>query len=212
VATLHRVLGVLSLGLLLALCVGICRRGKLGQSLIFSAYVAAATLFTALILLFPASYTPATYLVKQGIYDSLLFGMSLELSYRVFTAFGGIADRVRGVLAIGVAGSSLAVLLLTPPNRAYADLARYQPGITTAGIWCLAFVALLIVWYQIPVPPFTRSIILGYVPYLVVFVICVDLIGRWGWKAIPNLNVLNAAAYDAAIGYLAYAAWRKDRA
>ncbi len=209
-ATLHRFLGILSLGLLLALCAGIVRRGKVGQSFVFSAYVAAATLFTTLILLFPASYTPQAFIVKQGIYDSLLFGMSLEISFRTFSAFSGIASRVRGFLALAVVGSSLAIFLLTPPNPTYSDLARYQPGITTAGIWCLSFVAMLIVWYQIPVPAFTRSIILGYVPYLVIFVVYVDLIGRMGWGAIRNLNVMNASAYDAAVGYLAYAAWRKD--
>jgi hypothetical protein len=186
------------------------RRGKVGQSFVFSAYVAAATLFTALILLFPASYTPQAFIVKQGIYDSLLFGMSLEISFRAFSAFSGIANRVRGFLALAVAGSSLVIFLLTPPHPTYSDMARYQPGITTAGIWCLAFVALLIVWYQIPVPSFTRSIILGYTPYLVVFVVCTDLIGRLGWGAIREINVANALAYDTVAGYLAYAAWRKD--
>jgi hypothetical protein len=210
VTGLHRVLFVLSLGLLVALCAGILRRGKIGQSFVFSAYVAAATLFTTLILLFPDSYTPEAFIVKQGIYDSLLFAMSLEISFRAFSAFTGIANRVRGFLAFAVAGSSVAVLILTPHNPAYSDIARYQPGITTAGIWCLAFVALLIVWYQIPVPAFTRSIILGYVPYLVVFVVYIDLIGRLGWGSIQNLNVLNVSAYDASVGYLAYAAWRKD--
>lgn len=209
-ASLHRVLGILSLVLLVSLCAGLVRRGKTAQSLLFSTYVLAATTFTALILLFPKHYTPGAFIVKQGIYDSLLFGMSLELAYRVFAAFKGIADKVRAVLAVGVAASSVLVFLLTPQNPAYSDLGRYQPGITTAGIWCLSFVALLIVWYQIPVPAFTRSIFLGYVPYLVVFVVYVDLIGRLGWGAIAGLNVLNASAYDAAVGYLAYAAWRKD--
>lgn len=207
---LHRGLFVLSLALLVLLCLGLVRRAKLGQCFLFSAYAAAATCFTGLILLFPDSYTPEAFIVKQGIYDSLLFGISLELSYRVFAAFTGIAARVRAFLAFSVAASSLGIFLLTPTNPAYSDLARYQPGITTAGIWCLAFVALLIVWYQIPVPAFTKAIILGYVPYLVIFVVYIDLIGRLGWGEIKGLNILNASAYDLAIGYLAYAAWRKD--
>jgi hypothetical protein len=82
--------------------------------------------------------------------------------------------------------------------------------VTTAAIWCLAFVGLLIVWYQIPVRTFTRSIILGFVPYLVVFVICTDLIGRLGWGVVPQLNVVNAFAYDILAAYWVYAAWRKD--
>ncbi len=209
-ALLHHLLVFLSLGLLTLLCGGIMRRRKIGQSWVFSAYIAAATFFTALVLLFPSSYTPEAFMIKQGIYDSLLFGMSLELAYKAFHAFRGIADRVRSFLAAAVVVSSFVVLLLTPTNPAYSDFARYQPGITTAGIWCMSFVALLIVWYQIPVPAFTRSIILGYVPYLVVFVVCVDLTGRLGWGEIQHLNIMNAAAYDGAAGYLAYSAWCQD--
>jgi len=192
------------------LCFGLLRRGKASQCFTFSAYAFAATVFTALILAFPEHYSPGAFLIKQGIYDSLLFGMSLEMAFKVFSAFRGIADRVRALLAVAVTASTLAVVFLTPPNPMYADLSRFQPGITTGGIWCLVFVALLIVWYQIPVPAFTRAIILGYVPYLVVFVVCTDFIGRLGWGAIGGINVANALAYDTVAGYLAYAAWRKD--
>lgn len=206
----HRVLAVVGLLLLFALFVGVVHRRKATQCSAFSAYITAALVFGILILSFPGAYTPQAFLIKQGIYDALLFAMAIELSVRVFAAFKGVADRVRTLLGVAVLVSTASVFLLTPQNVRYADLARYQPGITTAGVWCLAFVALLIVWYQIPVPAFTRAIILGYVPYLVVFVVCVDLIGRLGWAAVQGINVANALAYDAVAGYWVYAAWRKD--
>lgn len=149
-------------------------------------------------------------MVKQGIYDSLLFGMSLELAIRTFAAFTGIARLVKLSLGAAVALSTTVIFLATPVSPDYASFIRFEPGITAAGIWCLAFVGLLIVWYQIPVPPFTRAIILGYVPYLMVFTVYTDLITRLGWGAIQNLNLLNAVAYDAVAAYWVYAAWRKD--
>jgi hypothetical protein len=149
-------------------------------------------------------------MVKQGIYDSLLFGMSLELAFRTFAAFTGIARFVRLFLGGAVALSTAVIFMATPANPGYDSFMRFQPGVTAAGIWCLAFVGLLIVWYQIPVPNFTRAIILGYVPYLVVFTVYTDLINRWGWGAIQNLNVLNALAYDAVAGYWVYSALQKD--
>ncbi len=206
----HRVLVLLALGLLALLLVALFRGGKARQCFLFSTYVSSVVLFNVLILLFPQHYSPEAYMVKQGIYDSLLFGMSLELSIRTFAAFTGIARMVRVLLASAVALSTATLIFVTPGNSDYESLLRFQPGITTAGIWCLAFVGLLIVWYQIPVPAFTRSIILGYVPYLMVFTVYVDLITRLGWGAIDNLNVLNAFAYDAVAGYWVYAAWRKD--
>jgi hypothetical protein len=207
---LHRVLGILGALLLVLLVSILFRQSKAKQCVLFSAYVIAAALFTTLILLFPAHYSPQAYMVKQGIYDSLLFGMSLELAIRTFAAFTGIARFVRMFLGGAVAVSTAGILLATPANPGYDSFMRFQPGITTAGIWCLAFVGLLIVRYQIPVPAFTRAIILGYVPYLVVFTVYIDLINRWGWSALPNLNLLNAIAYDMVAGYWVYSALQKD--
>ena len=201
---------ILGLGLMALVVIALFQRGRARQCFAFSAYMVVATSFGVLILGFPSRYTPQVFLVKQGIYDTLLLCMAIELSIKVFAAFRGVAQRVRALLAMAVIGSTAAIFLLTPSNAPYSELARYQPGITTGGIWCLAFVALLIVWYQIPVPTFTRAIILGYVPYLVVFVICVDMIGRLGWGAIQGINLANAVAYDSVAGYWAYNAWRKD--
>lgn len=206
----HRFLYLLSLVLLALLCLGMIRQRKLGQSVAFSLCIAVATSYSLMVFIFPDSNTPEAFMVKQAVYDSLLFAMALEIAYRAFAAFRGIADRVRALLAAAVALSTLAIFLATPANQQFSDLGRYQPAVTTAGLWCLTFVALLIVWYQIPVPPFTRAIMLGYVPYLVVFVFCMDMLARRGWSFVHSVNTLNAAAYDAAAGYLAYAAWRKD--
>lgn len=209
-ASLTYGLFVVSFGLLLLLCVGMLRTGRARESVAFSLYVLAATLFSGLFLVSPETNTPELFIVKQGLYDSLLFGMALEISYRAFAAFRGIATWARGTLAGAVVTTTIGVFLLTPVNHEYAHIGRYQPGTTTAGLWCLTFVALLIVWYQIPVPSFTRAIILGYVPYLVVFVVCFDLIERLGWGVIENVNLVKTGAYAACAGYLAYAAWRKD--
>ena len=207
---IHRALTFLGLGLMTLIVVGLLRTGRVRESVAFSCYIGVATLFGFAIVSSPSLYTPEVFMVKQGIYDGLLIGMAIELSIRVFGAFRGVAQRVRAQLAAAVIASTVIVLLVTPENAAYGDLSRYQPAITTAGIWCLSFVGLLIVWYQIPVPSFTRAIILGYVPYLLVFVVCTDLIGRLGWGAITGINTANAVAYDALAAYWAYAAWRKD--
>lgn len=206
---MHRALVVLGFVLALAALLGVLRRGRVTQCLSFFLLVTASAGFTGLFLVNPQGNTPALFLFKQGIYDSLLFAIALELSFRAFSAFQGVASKVRTLLAIVVVVSTAAVFFLTPDSP-YSHFWRYQPSVTTAGIWCLTTVALLIVWYQIPIRSFLRSIILAYVPYLVVFVICVDLIGRLGWGAIPRINLLNAVAYDVMAAVWAYAAWRKD--
>lgn len=207
---LHRALMVLGLGLMTLVVVGLFRSGRARECLAFSAYITVATTFVFGIIAFPAWYTPEVFVVKQGIYDTLILGMAIELSIKVFGAFRGVAQRIRAQLATAVIVSTALVFLSTPEDASYSNLARYQPAISTAGIWCLAFVGLLIVWYQIPVPSFSRALILGYVPYLLFFVVCVDLIGRLGWEAIEGINTANAVAYDTVAAYWAHAAWRKD--
>ncbi|MBX7187644.1 MAG: hypothetical protein K1Y01_21050 [Vicinamibacteria bacterium] len=206
----HRLLAVAGFSLLSVLLIILFRTGKVRQCVTFSAYVSVVVAAGVLIYLFPAAYTPDAFQMKQGIYDSLLFGMSLELAIRTFAAFTGIAAIVRLMLGGAVALSTSLILMATPVNSDYSSFIRFEPGITAAGIWCLTFVGLLIVWYQIPVPAFTRAIILGYVPYLMVFTVCVDLVSRLGWGAVQNLNVLNALAFDAVAAYWVYSAWRKD--
>ncbi|MEO8359356.1 MAG: hypothetical protein ABI672_04945 [Vicinamibacteria bacterium] len=208
--TLQRGLVFFGIGLMVATVFGLFRNGKTRLSVVFTIYITLATIFTILIVGFPLRYTPEAFMIKQGIYDTLFMCMALELSIKVFAAFRGVATRVRAFLALAVIASTVAIFVLTPQNLTYSDLARYQPEITTTVVWCLSFVALLIVWYQIPVPAFTRAILLGFIPYQMVFVIYTDLIGRLGWGALPGLNLLNTVAYDAVAAYWAYAAWRKD--
>ena len=207
---MHRALAFAGWGLIVALLAGLLWRGKAAQAAAFSIYVGVNAAFGCVILASPGSYTPEMFMVKQGIYDSLLFAMAIEIAFKVFSNFAGVARKVRGLLAGAVVVSTSAILLVTPRSLDYSHLSAFQPAVTTAGIWCLAFVATLIVWYQIPVPPFTRAVILGYVPYLVVFVICADLLGRLGWGVVREINIMNAIAYDVVAGYWAYAAWRKD--
>ena len=208
--TILRALVALGAALLALLAVTLLRRGKARESFLFTVYIIAAASFTTAFLLFPSAYTPEAFMVKQGIYDSLLFGMSLELAIRTFAAFRGIAAFVRSALGVAVAVSTGLIMLATPASADYNSFMRFQPGVSAAGIWCLAFVGLLIVWYQIPVPTFTRAIILGYVPYLMVFTVCLDLISRLGWGQVQNLGYLNAVAYDTVAGYWVYTASRKD--
>ena len=115
----HRALILLGFVLLVAVAAGLFRQGKARQCLMFTTYVCAATLFTFLIWAFPDRYTPEAFMVKQGIYDSLLFGMALELSVRTFSAFTGVARFVRMLLALAVTTSTTVIFLYTPVTSGY---------------------------------------------------------------------------------------------
>ncbi len=207
---LQRCLATFGLVAMWAVSLGMLYTGKARQSVAFLSYVSVGALYGLMITFRPDLHTPEAYSIKSGIYFTLFFLMAMEIGFKSFGAFQGVARWAKGLLAAFVAASTAAVLFLTPQSLVYADLASYEAPITTAAIWCLSFVALLVVWYQIPVPAFTRSLLLSFVPYLAVFVVCDNLLVRHGWGIVKITNSMNALAYDVMATYVAYAAWRKD--
>jgi hypothetical protein len=205
----HRAIAITSVGLVLVAVAGLVVRHKLSLWVCFSAYLAAVGGFGVLIAARPDLYSPEVWMVKQGIYDSLLLGMSVELAYRVFSLYRGIAARMRLVVSLMVIATTVVVGLLLPRPE-YAVIWKHQPTVTVCGIWILTATSLAIVRFQIPIAPFVSASLVGLVPYLLVFTICEDLLGRLGWGAIGGLNIANAIAYTCASAYWAYAAWRRD--
>jgi hypothetical protein len=206
---LQTLLAYSAMGLLLTALAGLAVRGKWRASVTFFVYLTAVTGFGAAILANPSINTPGFWLVKQGIYDALLFALSIEIGVSAVAGFPGLANRAKAWLALIVLASTGFVFVMTP-TAGYAEYLRYQPAVTTAGIWCLTSVALIIVWYQLPVAPMQRAILLAYVPYLVVFVVVTDLTTRLGWTRMGELSAVRSVAYLVATAYWAYAAWRKE--
>jgi hypothetical protein len=70
--------------------------------------------------------------------------------------------------------------------------------------------ALLVVWYRIPLLPFQKAILVGFVPYLVVFVSLLNVLRHHGWQVREWVNLLDATAYLGAASWWAWAAWRPE--
>jgi hypothetical protein len=80
-------------------------------------------------------------------------------------------------------------------------------------LWLLTATALLVVWYQVPLHAWPRAILLGFVPYLLVFVIALDLLKRHGWAALhAGAGILDSAAYLALLLFWNRVVWRRDPA
>ena len=76
-SAIHRALVVLGFALAVAVLIGILRRKRVAQCIGFTFLVLASAGFTGLFLVYPQGNSPALYLLKQGIYDSLLFAIAL---------------------------------------------------------------------------------------------------------------------------------------
>jgi hypothetical protein len=198
---------------LVALLAGLLWRRRARLCWSFAAYALAILVGNSLASFWPAQfYTPSFWVLKQGVYDALKMAIALELAGRAFIAFPGAMRVARRVFLAVLALSTFVLTALTPPSS-YLTLWEWQPGIATAALWLLTATALLVVWYQVPVHEWQRAIMLGFAPYLLVFVTVLDLLRRHGWAALhAGTGLLDSAAYLALVTFWAWAAWRRDPA
>lgn len=194
---------------LVALLVGMSVRGRILRCWTFFVYVVAVLLGNSLSTLLPALFFNASFwTLKQGVYDVLKAAIAIELAARAFAAFPGAWRTARAVLAALLGASTVWVAWLTP--RSYEMLWEWQPRAVTAAVWLLTATALLVVFYQVPIGDWQRAILLGYAPYLLVFVTAMSVLRRHGWAAREGASLLDATGYLAVVLFWAWAAWRRD--
>ena len=138
--------------------------------------------------------------------------ITLELAYRTFQAFPGARATVRRVLLLLVIASS-AILMAAPWDATYgAALFEWQPRMLTANIWMLNALAVVVIWYRVPIHAFHKAILLGFVPYLLVFTILLRLLRHYGWDILPIVQAAEPAAYMLLMSWWAWAAWEPETA
>ena len=196
---------------LVALLVGMLWRGRLRQCWSFGAYLVTVLAGNSLVSFWPEQFRTASFWVyKQAAYDLLKLAVALELLYRTLRAFPGTWRAARLVVLVLLSVSAFVLAVLTPRSSVFT-MWEWQPSVVTAAIWLLASVALLVVWYQVPVTDWSRAIMLGLAPYLLVFLTIVDLLRRLGYDLVRSgLGTIDSLAYLALVLFWTRAAWRRE--
>jgi hypothetical protein len=104
---------------------------------------------------------------------------------------------------------------LEPPEGAPALgplVTRIQPRVLNGSVWLLTAIAGLILWYRLPVRPLHKAILVGLVPYLLVFSVSMNLLESRGWGIVEIASYLHTLAFLLALVYWTFAAWRPDEA
>jgi hypothetical protein len=181
----------------------------------FAVLVAAVGASNLLIGLWPQRfYGWSFWQTKETAHDVIRFGMAIELALRTFRAFPGALATARRALLVGCALTWIAVSAVptavqpTAGERVLVFAAELHPRVLNGTIWLFTAIAALILWYRIPVHPFHKAVLLGYVPYLLVFTIVFNALGQLGWQRVTLLSYANQVAYLALVTYWAHAAWR----
>ncbi|HVR70927.1 MAG TPA: hypothetical protein VMT87_08785 [Vicinamibacteria bacterium] len=166
----------------------------------------------SLVALWPAQFhRNQVWRAKETVLILVRLAMVVELAIRVFRGFPGALAAARRLLLVICASTFLAVLAL-PVRRGGHEgfVGEIMPRVLNGTIWLFAALAVLILWYRLPVHWFQKAILLSYVPYLLVFTVAMNMLGDLGWQRAAWADTLSVVAYLLLLLYWTYTAWRRD--
>jgi hypothetical protein len=213
----------LHLGVKVALAialVGIFARKRHTECWMLPVYLVVVLVCDSAVALFPAQLFHWNVSVVQiWTYNLLAFGVALELARRAFQAFPGAAATARWVFLAILVITGLSIFAATPPaavrsnsNFYVTALLTFQPRLINATIWLFVVTARLVIFFNIPVSNWHRSVSLSFTTYLVVSVTLLNLMKSFGWNIQSFVNFFDGSAYLALCCWWALSAWQKSEA
>ena len=204
-----------TLALLFGLLLGLVIRGRCATCRFFTAYVAYVLVWGTLIMAWPSVfYTSSAWAIGQIAESLLLLGVGIELGYRVLKVFPG-ARRSAGMLLL-IVSVSVAMTVLTAPAPLIHPgspgswvLLAYQvfPRLSTGVAWLLTAIGALILWYRLPLEHLEKAVLLGLIPYLLVFTIALNLGTSFGLRFGQHADYAHTTAYLGLVGYWTHVVW-----
>lgn len=204
-------LGALGEALQATILAGLIVRGRVRRCYSFALYVLAVLVCETLITVRPTQFLRWDFWIFKEILHSVLkFAIAFELAARTFRAFPGARSTARGVVFVVVFGS-LAAVLAVPTGQVpgFPELAsQILSRILNGTIWLFTALAAVILWYRLPVDLFHKAILVGFVPYLLVFTVALNALDAVGWQHQELASYAQGVAYLLLLSYWARAAWR----
>jgi hypothetical protein len=194
---------------LLVMLAGLVVRRRVSECYSFVAYAVIVLVCGPLMALWPSRFwTKDFWLLRQALYDAAKMVVSVELAWRVFRPFPGAMRAARG-WALVVLPMAL-LLIASLPSIDYSTWGAWQPRMMMGCMALFAVTASLSHWYNLPVRPWHRALILGFSGYLVVFTLLLQVLRNYGWVIRFWYNLADSLAYLALIIWWAVEAWRPD--
>jgi hypothetical protein len=183
------------------------RRRHYQRMPLFTLYVGGDVLSNVVVAL---HYTRETWMLQQVVTAALRFGVTLELTYCIFGAFPAAAATARRVMLVILVATALTAISASTPDAVYTrSHAEAIPRLAAAAVWILTALAVLVLWYRLPLAPLPRAILMGYAPYLLVFTIGLSLLFDAGSQHLrPWLGYVDMSAFFVLANYWCRVAWR----
>ena len=186
------------------------RRWRLWYAFALSLLV--VTLHDSLVALWPERfYRGHIWRAQETAQILIRLAMVVELTVRVFRRFPGALATARRVLALILLFTFVAIVALpSRPSRHEGFVGDLMPRVLNGSIWLFAALAILILWYRLPVHWFQKAVLLSYVPYLLVFTAAMNALGEMGWQRAAWVDTTRQVAFTLLLLYWNYTAWRPE--
>ena len=193
--------------------VGIVWRGRAHLCWSFVAYLLTVLTCNSLGTFWPDRFDTAWFWILQhGLYDALKMGIAVELGLRIFQAFPAAqatARRLLFVLLVATSAALIGIPVVPTTGDMGGIILQWQPRVLTGTIWLMNGLALLITWYRVPVHAYHKAILLGFVPYLLVFTTMLTLLGQHEWL-LRAVQSADPAAYMLLMAFWTWSAWKPE--
>jgi hypothetical protein len=181
----------------------------------FVAYLVTVLVLNSLISFWPEHFFNTWFWVLAHVlFTGLRMGIAVELTFRTFQAFPGAKVTARRLLFGLLLATSFALVAspdgIESANKGWYELVALdlQPRVLTGAIWLMNGLAILITWYRVPVHTYHKALLLGFVPYLLLFTVAMNLLKAFGGSVREYVGYFKNAGYQALLVYWAYTAWR----
>ena len=189
---------------------GLIARRRVASCWVFVAYLAAVAVSDLLIALFPHRFWRQDFwIAKENVLNLLKLAVGLELLVRIFQPFPSAYAAARRAVLLVVAGLGALVWVSLAGGTDYtAVVGRLHPHVTDGTVWLFVALGGYCLWYHLPLDSLHKAILIGLVPYLLVYSVVMRAVVSLGWESGWVFNRTAPTAYLVLLAYWAYVAWR----
>lgn len=200
---------------ILAALVGLLYRRRYRSCWLLGVFLAGSVVTDQLYYSWPQRFHNRSFwFMKELVLYGVLLGLAFEMGLRVFRAFPGAKSTARILVGVVLFATAVSVLPVWPGDGKVTEAAvLLQTRFLNGSVWLFSALAAVILWYRLPIDGLQKSILVGFVPYLLASTAGMNFLESATtpetWSEIrPIVNFALGVSFLVVTSYWSYVIWR----